>query len=462
MTNEQKIGHLYSRAGFGLSPQMRKKRKQSLNKAIKQLFVEAKAIKAVKVPYYNFPTREAFKQMSKTKKRAIRKEVQALTKEVNANWMTQMMSDASSPLQEKMTFFWHGHFACESKRFDFAARQINTIRTYALGNFRDLVLAISKDAAMIMYLNNQQNRKHKPNENYARELMELFTIGRGNYTEKDIKESARAFTGWFTDRLSGDFAFNKRQHDFGEKTFMGRTGNFDGDDIIDIILEQKATATFIARKVYRFFVNDKVNEKHLAQLADVFYQSNYDIATMMRTLFESDWFYAKENVGCKIKSPIELLVGLSRHLGITFNTQQSVLFPQMALGQTLFRPPNVAGWPGGKAWIDNSTLMLRLNLVAVVFQQGAINVQLKNQPEMKRHRKIDRLDLSADLGPLQTAFKDYSISEVGQQLSAYLLQVPVDIEGTFIEKIVSMAKTEEDKFRAYVLGLLSLPEYQMC
>ena len=249
MTDEQKIKHLYWRAGFGLSPQqVQKKGNQSIEKAVNDLFKDSQKINAVKMPYYNMPSLQTFKAMSKAERQEKRQEIQQLTHQVNLNWMRQMVSDDYNPLQERMTLFWHGHFACESKRFDQAGRQINSIRQYALGNYRDLLLAVSKDAAMIAYLNNQQNRKNKPNENYARELMELFSIGRGNYTEQDIKEAARAFTGWFADKLTGDFKFTERQHDFGTKTFMGRTGNWDGDDIVDIILEQKETAHFILSK----------------------------------------------------------------------------------------------------------------------------------------------------------------------------------------------------------------------
>lgn len=462
MTEEQKIQHLYWRAGFGLSPtEFQKKSKQTLNKVLKDLFKEAKKIQPVRMPYYNIPSAEDFKAMAKAERIKKTKEIQKLTPEVNLNWVRQMTSDKYSCLQEKMTLFWHGHFACESKRFDHAARQINTIRQYALGNFRDLLLAISKDAAMIMYLNNQQNRKDKPNENYARELMELFTIGRGNYTEQDVKEAARAFTGWFSDRVTGEFKFTERQHDGGSKVFMGKTGNWNGDDIIDFILERKETATFLARKVYRYFVNEKIEDKNVAILAKVLYQSNYNIETMMQTLFESDWFYAKQNVGAKIKSPIELLVGMAKVLNLQFGNTKSVMFPQNYLGQILFRPPNVAGWPGGKSWIDNSTLMLRMNFAALVFQRVELSLELKEEPEEVKIGRLKNLDISGDFELLSKVFSKAK-DKLGVELEQYILQTPFRTKGSFIETLAKEADTTEEQVKAYVLGLMSLPEYQVC
>jgi len=463
MTEEQKIQHLYWRAGFGLSPTaFQKKRKQPLNKIIKDLFKDAKKIQPVQRPDYNIPSWDVLKVMSKEDRLKKTREIQKLTPEINLNWVRQMTSDDYSCLQEKMTLFWHGHFACESKRFDYAASQINSIRQDALGNFRDLVLAISKDTSMILYLNNQQNKKNKPNENYARELMELFTIGRGNYTEQDIKEAARAFTGWFSDRGTGEFKFTERQHDAGSKTFMGKTGNWNGDDIIDLILDRKETATFLATKVYRYFVNEKVKDENVALLANILYQSNYNIGTMMQTLFESDWFYAKENVGVKIKSPIELLVGMGKVLNLQFGNAKSVLFPQKYLGQILFKPPNVAGWPGGKTWIDNSTLMLRMNFAAVVFQRVELALELKDEPEEPKSRQLKNLDISGDIVALTKAFSKVKLANLGLELEAYLLQTPFRTQDSFIETLAKEADTSEGQIKAYVLGLMSLPEYQVC
>ena len=240
-------------------------------------------------------------------------------------WINTMINRQSNPLLEKMTLFWHGHFACESKRFDFAHRQLSIIRENALGDFKKLLKGIAKSASMILYLNNQQNRKKHPNENFARELMELFTLGRGHYTEDDVKNAARAFTGWFTNRSNGAYSFNPKQHDNGLKTFMGRQGNFTGEDIIDIILEQEQCAYFIAQKIYTFFVNPKPNDQHINELAIIFREANYDISVLMKHILNSSWFYQKENVGIQIKSPVELMVTLGRHCQFTYPSIRSVL-----------------------------------------------------------------------------------------------------------------------------------------
>ncbi|MCH2045531.1 MAG: DUF1800 domain-containing protein, partial [Saprospiraceae bacterium] len=350
---------------------------------------------------------------------------------------------------------------CTSKEFDKALNQANTLRKLALGNFKDLVLAVSRDPSMIFYLNNQQNRKTSPNENFARELMELFTIGRGNYTEQDVKESARAFTGWFVNKGTRKFEFKHNQHDFGEKTFMGKTGKFNGEDIIDIILERKETAYYIASKVYRYFVNPKTDETHIKELGDKFYNSQYDISAMMRHLFMADWFYDNQHQGVKIKSPIEFIVGISKILQLDFENKNSVLFIQRALGQILFHPPNVAGWAGNHAWIDNSTLLFRCNMIGVVFERADINFKVKEEFEAQhRNNRIKKIKLTANLKAIQNAFGQSK--DLEKDLSAYLLRCKANVKDSFVSKFVAHAATQEDKFKAYLLGLMSMPEYQMC
>ena len=464
MTNEQKILHLHQRAGFGLSPE---EWGQYKGKNIKQLLnnlFDIKKLRPIKTPLMDIPDEDAFAKANEKQKQELKKQAIKLTIQVNTDWVERMIKPDSSALVEKMAFFWHGHFACEPKFFHFATPYVNTIRNQALGNFKDLVMAISKDAAMIIYLNNQQNRKNKPNENYARELMELFTIGRGNYTENDIKEAAKAFTGWFTNRKTGEFEFKDRAHDFGSKTFMGQRGNFDGGDIIDIILSKKETAYFIAKKVYRFFVNEiTINEKQVQELATVFFDSKYDIAKMMRYLFEADWFYADKNAGAKIKSPVELMVGMAKLIDLKTENEMGWLFPQRALGQILFKPPNVAGWPGGKTWIDNSTLMLRLNFAALLFDKAEVGFRLKDSPEAaNRGAAMKKLEISANLDGLIKSFGKLSDDKMGEEMAAFLLPVPVKLDNPLFGQYVSAAKSPEDKVRAWALVLIRLPEFQLC
>ncbi|MBC7417269.1 MAG: DUF1800 domain-containing protein, partial [Pedobacter sp.] len=291
--NALKIKHLYSRAGFGISySELQNVSKKSYEKVVKELFKEARKDDDISLIDVTETQSQMLMQAGLYKKKAqLNEEEKQLKKDIirqqndksrdlNISFVEKMIN-TKAPLREKMTLFWHGHFACRT-RIPMYAQQLNNIqRDESLGNFKTLLMAVSKSPAMLAYLNNQQNRKGHPNENFARELMELFTIGRGNYTEVDVKESARSFTGWMYDK-DGAFEFKEKLHDEGEKTFFGKTGSFDGEDIIDAILANPKTAEFVSRKVYQFFVNDTPNELHVRELADHFYHSNYDIRELMK------------------------------------------------------------------------------------------------------------------------------------------------------------------------------------
>lgn len=455
-----KIKHLYWRAGFGLSPEEWQQRQNwSIKQAVDALFAEAKNVSALPVPARDFDL-AALRQMDKKEAAELLKKERQMVAQQNIAWVQRMANPNESALLERMSFFWHGHFACQSKSGIVAVTQLNTIREHALGNFRDLVLAIAKDPAMIRFLNNQQNRKDSPNENFAREVMELFTIGRGHYTEQDIKESARAFTGW-SSTVEGTFIFRQRQHDFGQKTFMGKTANFNGEDIIDIILEQPETAQFITRKIYRHFVNEVFNEQIISDLSDRFYKSNYDIGKLMRNIFTSDWFYAPENMGTKIKSPVELLAGIMRTLNVQFANTQAILFAQKALGQMLFNPPNVAGWKGGKSWIDNATLLFRLNLVPGIINSAEIDFKTKELPEEDDLKGGKRFTASVDLQPLRKLTSGASDAAALAALTNYLLQTPIAIGQEKLAKAIGSSR-QEDVLKAAVMMVMTLPEYQMC
>src|SRR5690606_1773058 len=251
-----------------------------------------------------------------------------------------------------------------------------------------LLKEVSRSASMLYFLNNQQNRKGRPNENFAREVMELFTLGRGNYTEKDIKEAARAFTGWTATR-NGEFAFRKNYHDTGEKTVLGKTGNFDGEDVLDMILENRQTANIITRKIYAFFANEHGEHAVADHVADQFYRSGYNIGRLMESIFTSDWFYKPENIGARIKSPTELLVGIQRLLPMKLNNDNSLSNMQRVLGQRLLYPPNVAGWPGGRNWIDSSTLMMRLRIPQMFYDKDEFNITPKQDDDVMMGRMTD-------------------------------------------------------------------------
>ena len=381
-------------------------------------------------------------------------------------WMSRM---ATSPaqLREKMTLFWHGHFACRVRQPGPALSLHNTTRRLALGKFPELLLAVSQEPAMLQFLNNQQNRKASPNENFAREVMELFTLGRGNYSEQDVKEAARAFTGWGYDG-QGNFRFRAQDHDAGPKTFLGRTGNLTGEDVLRIILEQPAAATFLVTKVYRFFVNEVPNPAHIEPLAVAFRRSGYDIADLMERLFSADWFYEPANMGTHIKSPVELLAGMRRTLNVKIDNDRALLGFQKALGQTLFQPPNVAGWPGGRNWIDSSSLLLRLQLPAVLFRNAEFAVALKQDendiaPNLNKAERTLRAGVGAHLplGPLQQLLGAAPAAQQPEKLSAFLLQAPIRPENLRLVQQATQQKEPAEALRATLVSLLSLPEYQL-
>jgi uncharacterized protein (DUF1800 family) len=293
-------------------------------------------------------------------------------------WWLYRMIHTPHPFQERMTLFWHNHFATSIVKVRQPAlmkQQNFLLRKHALGKLRPLVLDISRDPAMLIWLDSNSNVKGKPNENYARELLELFTLGVGNYTESDIREAARAFTGWHTsgdDNLSNvnvarTFAFRKFLHDDGPKTVLGQTGAWNGDDVVRVVLEQPAAARFLVRKLYRHFIGESVvpPDRLIEPLAEQFRKSEYDVAALMRTLLRSRHFFSEFAYRQRIKSPVEFLVGLLRTLeGKNQGEGATLPLPvsMNSLGQTLFAPPSVKGWDGGKAWLNSATLLARHNL----------------------------------------------------------------------------------------------------
>jgi uncharacterized protein (DUF1800 family) len=285
-------------------------------------------------------------------------------------WVNEMLT-TTSPLTEHMTLFWHNHFVSSQQKVRFSElmyRQNVTLRANALGHFGDLLHAIARDPAMVIYLDSARNRKGAPNENFAREVMELFTLGEGNYSEQDIKEAARAFTGWSIDRDSGAFVFRPFIHDYGTKTVLGRSGNLDGDDVLDILLAQRATAEFITRKLWREFVSPDPDEAQVKRIAGRFRDARYDIKVVLYELLTSDAFYARENRGVLVKSPVDLVVGTLRQFDMKPSETVPFAVAAAAMDQNLFSPPNVKGWPGGEVWINSSTLLARKQFLDRLFR----------------------------------------------------------------------------------------------
>jgi|KBSMisStaDraftv2_1062788.scaffolds.fasta_scaffold03028_4 uncharacterized protein (DUF1800 family) len=281
-----------------------------------------------------------------------------------AVWWANRMLTTNRPLEEKLTLFWHGHFAtgdAKVRDYRMMLRQNEMLRANASGGLRDLLVGILKDPAMLVYLDNGENVKSHPNENFGRELLELFTMGVGNYTERDVREAARSFTGWTNDVLA--FKFDRDQHDFGDKVFLGKTAPLNGEDVIDIILAQPVTAEYVSAKIYRNFVRDEAPAAIRTDLGRSFRASGYQIKPLLKRIFLSRDFYSPAAVATQIKSPVVLVVSTYRKMGL----RELPTIPDFGrltsgLGQTLFDPPNVAGWAGGRTWITPATLLQRGNL----------------------------------------------------------------------------------------------------
>jgi uncharacterized protein (DUF1800 family) len=317
-----------------------------------------------------------------------------------ANWWADRMVATARPLEEKMALFWHGHFATgEEKVRDYRKmeQQLALLHAQATGNFRDLLIEVARGPAMLVYLDAAQNVKGAPNENFAREVMELFTMGVGNYSEQDIREGARAFTGWIDDDLA--FKVDPAKHDDGPKTFLGRTGNFDGVDVLRIILEQKVTAEFISGKLYRYFVRDDVSPAMQARLGAVLRDNDYEIAPLLRTIFLSRDFYSEPSFGTRIKRPLELVVSTYRRLGARRLPGIPDLYAvSRELGQILLNPPTVAGWAQGRAWITPGLLLARGNFARDVLFPDILNFTDPNfNPGSEIRRVNDRILAGMDI-----------------------------------------------------------------
>ena len=364
--NQKDILHLLMRTSYGIqAEQVRPMLDLSRTEAVDHILSRVH-----NKPYSNPPrwigeqTTNKHKKLSKEERRKMNKIRRERGIELKAWWFEEMIK-SSSPFTEQMTLFWHNHFTSSLRKVKspkLMYGQNLLLRKYAFGNFRDLLHAITEDPAMILYLDNQSNRKGKPNENFARELLELFTLGEGNYTEQDIKEAARAFTGYQINRKTGEFYINFRQHDFDVKSFMNRKGKFIGEDIVDIILEKPQVARYISEKIARQFINNP-RKKFLLEIADYFFNANYEILPLVRYILSSEEFWSPNNRGSMIKSPVELIVGTLRTLGFQPNEFKPLVQGSRKMGQDLFDPPNVKGWTGGKQWVTTNTFLARKSIL---------------------------------------------------------------------------------------------------
>lgn len=385
--------HLLNRAGFGGSPSgIKAFHALGRERAVDSLLTPTEPPDAFPLPNWSTPEnaradmrarvlqrrelQQASRELTPAKadmakremQRENRKELRQRGLEAQAWWFRRMLK-TEAPLREKMTLFWHDHFATSIQKVKqpvLMLVQNELFRSHAFGSFRDLTQAMLMDPAMMLYLDTQSSKKGKPNENFAREVMELFTLGEGNYTEQDIREAARAFTGYQLNRSTGKVIHNKRQWDPADKTVFGNTGPYNGKDVIDLIFRKPETARFLSGKIWEFFVYEKPAPAAVDALAKVFQQADFRTAPLLREIFLSKEFYSEKAMRTQIKSPVQYITSLLKQLEIDTPPAGFPITAEQQLGQVLFMPPNVAGWDWGQAWINTNTLLTRYNLAGFI------------------------------------------------------------------------------------------------
>ncbi|MES2922942.1 MAG: DUF1800 domain-containing protein [Verrucomicrobiota bacterium] len=381
--------HLLNRAGFGGSPSdIKSFHALGREKAVDSLISPTEPLDAFPLPAWSAEevaladmsarmeqrktVRQAMRDLSPEAAEKIKREANKENQmedrkralEMQAWWFRRMLKTAA-PLREKMALFWHDHFATSIQKVKqpvLLIRQNDLFRKNAFASSKELTHSILMDPAMMLYLDTQSSKKGMPNENFAREVMELFTLGEGNYTEQDIRESARAFTGYQLNRMNGNVVHNKRQWDSSDKTVFGKTGPFTGKDIINLIFQKKEAARFMSRKLWEFFVYENPSAAALDSLSASFQKSNFQTGPLLREIFLSKEFYAEASIRSQIKSPVQYLIELLKQLEIATPPAGFPINAEQQLGQVLFMPPNVAGWDWGQAWINTNTLLTRYNL----------------------------------------------------------------------------------------------------
>ena len=462
--NERLAAHLWRRAGFGGSPaDVRRLAAMPVHAAVESFvrFPSTAALPApdnVYDPYRSGDFAAGFgrrlAQMDDTARRSRLMEIRRQSRQsviALQRWWLDRMVNTPAPLQEKMTFFLHTHFTTAAIQKgvwpSYVYNQNQLLRDHALGNLRDLTQQISRDPAMLLYLDNARSGKSHPNENYARELMELFTLGHGNYTEQDIRESARAFTGWTVDRRTGAFAENARLHDDGPKQFLGQRGNFDGTDIVNIIFRQPAAAKFLASNLLNFFVYNDPEPALVDALAEVVRKNDFNLAPVLSKLLSSNVFFSDRAYRALVKSPVEFVIGSYKVFGLT-EVDPSAQRALMAMGQVLFYPPNVAGWPGGEAWLTSQMMIARENFATqlVNSQMMAQSTWLTDVPmdAQKATRELIGTILLGDASPASTS-----------KVLAYLNGVNTSALGAF------NVENYDERVRGAAYLTMAMPAYQL-
>jgi uncharacterized protein (DUF1800 family) len=408
--------HLLARSGFGGSPaEIEQAYKAGAAATVNRLLDVDEDDDLFPVPE-SFSSKEAFIALAMTMrdtkddpKASMMARKEARDAEQKAlfdlrSWWLQRMRYSKNPAREKMVLFWHGHFACSVAKVRnprFLWRQNELFRIHALGSFRELACAIPTDPAMMRYLDIAGSSNAKPNENFARELMELFLLGEGQYSEEDIREAARAFTGYRVNPLTQDVSFQARRADTGEKTVFGKTAAYDPEGLVNLLLDQPGCAEFLVNKLWAFFAGGSPSPENGKALAEVFRSSNYETEAVLRAMFLSADFYSPSVIRSRIKSPVEWLVGTSKSLETQLSGNRAQQNALRDLGQTLFEPPNVKGWEGGRAWISGSTFLARCNLAGVLFLPPPDKSGVANLDELFSDDVRKRADLLVEAAAIR-------------------------------------------------------------
>lgn len=385
-------------------------------------------------------------------------------------WWLERMAKGPRPLQEKLTLFWHGHFATSFQKVKDAYLmwlQNDTFRQHAHGNWLEMLTAVSKDPAMLIWLDQAQSRKEHPNENFAREVMELFALGEGNYTEKDVTEAARSLTGWSYDRMEQQFVYRPRVHDDGEKTFLGRTGNLKSEDVLEQIVAQPQAARFITSKLWSFFAAENPSPDFVGALAQVFRDGGNNFKPVLRAMFRCEEFYAPAVIRNQVKSPVQWLIGSTRLLESKIPPAQISTNLLRLLGQDLFAPPNVKGWDGGLSWITTNNLLNRYNLAAfLVLGENPLpmaagrakGVAKKQRPNRRMPRgpvvNVENILTAENRRDSETLIR-------ALEMRFFQTKLREKQEKTLREYLEAQGKLDDTVIRHAIRLLMSTPEFQL-
>jgi uncharacterized protein (DUF1800 family) len=483
--DESTAAHLLNRAGFGGPPaEIRRLAGLGPEQAVASLLDYEAAADPTPDPAWAHPDPERMQRLQALRQAGTTEARQQAQMEQGQflqrcmvelrGWWLRRMAFGPRPFQEKMTLFWHGHFATSVEKVRdpyYMWRQNDLFRRLATGNWQRLLLEAGQDPAMLIWLDQAQSRKAHPNENFAREVMELFTLGEGHYTEKDVTEAARALTGWSLDRVNQQYLYRPLIHDNGVKEFLGRTGNLNGDDVIAQIVAQPQAARFITAKLWNFFAGQMPSAELNDALAAVFRESGNNFKPLLRTMFRSGEFYDPELIRNQVKSPVQWLVGSVRMLECELPPPLVCLGMLRQLGQDLFAPPNVKGWDGGVTWITTNTLLTRYNYAQSLVAGTAPNLTAADvarkaggqgglaAARVVQNMRLGGVDPEKILTPAERADKQALVAALEHRL----LQAPLTggQEQTLNEFLESKKQLNHDDLLTVIRLVMCTPEYQV-